>query len=674
METTAGRDKHWLERLSAEDFQISDLPRQVRTVVEASLDERGWDKDPWYVTKVLEDLLRRTLAEEAREEGTPSDEQVQRIAALCLVWAQYLEPILKGQTIRRRGQAKALQFVKEKHRLKGLIPEHLVEPVSNYLSGVSVPQGRAGGSLAKLSRRGREALDALLKHAAVASEVLSLTVPPGRPTPYIHRKSEYEALERGIQGSSGGWAPFVVTGHPGVGKATLVAEYARRMKAAGRYRDGVFWIELGKHPLLIKQIRQLASHLGSALPAGVKTVKEASAWLGEALTDKAVLLVLAEAHSAEDVLPFLVGGEQCRVVVTATPAVATALGLPRERELRLGGLMPEEGIRFVKKMVGSTWQEEDQEIVEEIGERVSWSPYALKHLARAASRGAGWKHLLDQMKRIQVSEPDGAKIQWQKTLEAVHKVWVESIEDAEALLAPWANLPWFSSFDLKLVQAVYGVDEEMAFDRLQVLVDHALIHPVAEEGLAGPRYRWNPLIWDYIRRTMGSKDNASTQWVDRYKGGWGRGPLWRIVVPGQPIRSLQPWRLRRWWIDTKDLGLSGGRRFIPYASVYAVARGRHERVEWPAEVWATWERLARRTTRITRLCVGWFLGWNLLLYLGTENLPLWRIGHVLPAETIVSVFSILYLLVMSPALWLPLANLISNLRMLDRWVYGNRPE
>ena len=41
-------------------------------------------------------------------------------------------------------------------------------------------------------------------------------------------------------------------------------------------------------------------------------------------------------------------------------------------------------------------------------------------------------------------------------------VRVNSVADAEALLVPWVDPYWFFSFNLKAVQAVYGVEEEVA--------------------------------------------------------------------------------------------------------------------------------------------------------------------------------------------------------------------
>ena len=140
-----------------------------------------------------------------------------------------------------------------------------------------------------------------------------------------------------MQKCMGGGTPFIVSGPPGTGKKTLIAEYARRAKSARRYKDGVFWIELGPNAQLVREIKRLSFLLGHRMPAGVSSVKAASAWLEKVLADKAVLVVLADAQKAKHVSPFLVGGERRRVLVTAGPSVTEELGGPHAQELRLGG-------------------------------------------------------------------------------------------------------------------------------------------------------------------------------------------------------------------------------------------------------------------------------------------------------------------------------------------------
>ena len=191
--------------------------------------------------------------------------------------------------------------------------------------------------------------------------------------------------------------------------------------------------------------------------------------------------------------------------------------------------------------------------MEEIGERIFWLPYSLRKLAYMAGRSSTshrvqWKRLLDQIKQLQVSKPGEKKVRWQESLETVHRMWVDSVDDAESLLSPWADLCWFSSFNLQAVQAVYGIAEEVAVDRLRALLDYGLVHQVVEEGLDGPRYRWEPLVWAYINQRMRSGE-ASTAWIDRYNGGWGQGPLWRVSVPGRSIFGLQIWHPRWWRVD-----------------------------------------------------------------------------------------------------------------------------
>jgi len=295
-----------------------------------------------------------------------------------------------------------------------------------------------------------------------------------------------------------------------------------------------------------------------------------------------------------------------------------------------------------------------------IGERVFWSPYILKYLARLGARGE-WGDLLAQFRRATVAPPPERRPRWQEVLDTFHELWLESLGDDASLVPPWGDVPWFSSFDRDVVQAVYDVDREIAAERLGILASFDLVQPV-EEGPSGARYRWEPLMWDFVRRRFSSSEDGGFAWVERYDGGWGQGPLWRASVPGRSVQELRPWDPRHWGPGADAVSLSGTRRLVVDMPRYAIEQLRQKRLEWHAEAWATWYRLHRRTRRLGRL-----LGfWILLAFLTLLANWLLTIDH----RIALGVFLVL-LAVLLPLSWAWAVHTFSCVRAMDRWVYDD---
>ncbi|RLC76483.1 MAG: hypothetical protein DRI81_10025 [Chloroflexi bacterium] len=426
------------------------------------------------------------------------------------------------------------------------------------------------------------------------AEMRRPSVLPTLPWPYVHREEAYGALKVGVEHCDGGHVPFLVTGPPGAGKTALVAKFARQARESLQFPAGVYWIRLGETPQLVLLLRGLAAQFGVQLPPGRVSIDNAAAVLQEILADQAALVVLDDAWRAEDVRPFLVGGEQCRVMVTANPGVADDLVLPLGQELQLGGMTPREGLQLVEGMLGQ--DPAARRTFQEVGPRVFWSPYILKRLARLGNR-QDWSDLEAQFKRTTVDAESATEMQWQQVLETFHEMWLRSLGDNVSLVQPWASVPWFSSFGLNAVQAIYRVDREVAAERLGILSLYGLIQQTQEDELGGSRYRWDTLMWSFIRRRFRSPTDDDFDWATRFDGGWGRTPLWCVSVPGRSMWKLQPWRLDRWRPDTRALGLSRMKRRVISMPEYAITYLKDKRLEWSAETWATWYRLQQRTTR-----------------------------------------------------------------------------
>jgi len=675
----------WLERLSDSAFQLSDLPDSGRMIVEAYAAGQGrpvesFSSKATLTACALEQALKAHFESfyprNLSLEELTSQECDKDIVRLLLKWARYLEPAKYGASNPRK-RVQAARFLRSDEKLRALLPaswtesvfEVLHNSVDSLLSG-----GRGGGALQKMGKEGYRALDAFVDNALLLTRASVPFVVPSRPSPHVHRKDAHEALVAGIEECPGGWAPFAITGRPGAGKATLAAAFAREVQRLPKFFDGVFWIPLGEEPQLLPYLRWLATRFGAQLSPGPISADYASSRLQEVLEQRSVLLFLVDAWQAEHVRPFLVGGKRCRVLVTTSSSVADDLILPQQQQLPLKGMTPQEGLRLVEDVLGDQWDDDAYRAFKTIGEEVSWSPYIVKHLARIGARGE-WEDLIAQFERTKGFPQPNCRPQWQEMLDVLHEVWLQSLGDNASLVVPWANAPWFSSFDLKVVQAVYGVEREIAAERLGILASFDLVRPV-RGSLGGTCYRWEPLMWDFIRRRLGSPTDGVFEWVRRYDGGWGQGPLWRISVPGRSVWALQPWNPRHWGPGAESVSLNGARRLVINMPQYAIEHLSQKRLEWSAEAWATWRRLARRTPQLCWLWIGFlalllighYLAYATGIYFGLVNwwISIW--GSLSPALWSSALATIL--LPALPMFWMLIAHIVSCLRAMERWVYG----
>lgn len=172
---------------------------------------------------------------------------------------------------------------------------------------------------------------------------------PHRPAGFVGRSAQLSALD-GLLRPVAPVSPMAVVGGGGVGKTSLVLSWAHRAKE--HFPDGQLYVDLrGYGPdrpmqagdVLAGFLRALGAD-GRSLPEG--TSERASRF--RSLTEgRHVLVVLDDAHSAEQVRPLLPGSQTCRVVITSRDSLgglvaregAHRIGLERLTEHEATGLL-----------------------------------------------------------------------------------------------------------------------------------------------------------------------------------------------------------------------------------------------------------------------------------------------------------------------------------------------
>jgi WD40 repeat protein len=141
---------------------------------------------------------------------------------------------------------------------------------------------------------------------------------PEPPVDFVQRPVEFEALKRKLLDAKGDSVAITAAlrGAGGYGKTTLAKALAHDPDIADAYFDGILWAELGEKPEnLISVVADLVEILNGERP-GLENLSSAAAKLGEALSDRRILLVIDDAWRGVDLRSFLQGGRYTTRLIT----------------------------------------------------------------------------------------------------------------------------------------------------------------------------------------------------------------------------------------------------------------------------------------------------------------------------------------------------------------------
>ena len=369
--------------------------------------------------------------------------------------------------------------------------------------------------------------------AGEAGAALAASVPPGLPAAgeLVGRDDQLAVLDRVLAGAQGGRGCVVlVAGEPGIGKTRLAEEVARRAAAAGmqvawgRCHEGDGAPALWPWAQVVHQLAaelapgQLAAMLGPSaawlgqlMPelaeparlAGPLPIADLGAarfqlnqavagllrWLAEA---RPLLVVVDDLHWADvpslSLLAFLAGelkgarlvvvGAYRDVEVTAGRPLADTLGaLAREpvvERIALGGLDRADVARLIGHTIGAT---PTQPLVEAVHDRCGGNPFFITELLR----------LLQSERRL--AAPDATAAARREVPVGVRDVLRRRLARLPAQSGTLLMVAAVAGrgFDLDLVEAVTGLDDEAALDAAEAAVLAGL---VLEDDRAAGRYRF----------------------------------------------------------------------------------------------------------------------------------------------------------------------------------------
>ncbi len=317
--------------------------------------------------------------------------------------------------------------------------------------------------------RWRDALRAVRGGAAAAGFAIAHDELPADPDGFTGRDRELAAVLAAAEPG----ATVVIEGMAGVGK-TSVAVHAAHLLARSRAFDHVLFADLrGFHPDPSQPPARPAAVLDAFLrllrvPRGRHRGDGGAELFRSLLRDRAALVVLDDAATAEQVLPLLPLGSAGVALVTSRHGLA---GLSFARRLTLDVMDPADAVALLRRTVGGGRTDAEPGVAERIAALSGRLPLALGLVAARIRAGPDWSladhgdHLAERIGRLQLDDPIAVSIGLSHDAVA---------EDCRRTLR-YAALHPGPRLDEAAVAALPGIDRITARCHLDQLLDQHLL-------------------------------------------------------------------------------------------------------------------------------------------------------------------------------------------------------
>ncbi|WTK97586.1 tetratricopeptide repeat protein [Streptomyces sp. NBC_01508] len=271
---------------------------------------------------------------------------------------------------------------------------------------------------------------------------------------------------------------LLIAGQRGAGRTALARELARQV--GRRYPDGVLHIRLtepGGEPVPVERTaRDLLGEFGLPVPPGAGE-DELSDMVREALAVRRVLLLLDDAHDAEQVDLLLPENPDCLVVAVARGPLT---GIPDIRPCTIGGLDAKAAIELLATFTGSVRITVDPQAAESLAEECGGQPAALAVVG-------GWLathpmvSVADVAKRLRAVPEDSQQPQGARPLARAFRFVYEGLPPSTAGMLRLLALAPAGFADAHTASALAGCSVSAARAALDDLAALHLLRPAGEQ-------------------------------------------------------------------------------------------------------------------------------------------------------------------------------------------------
>ncbi|MFD3487725.1 tetratricopeptide repeat protein [Streptomyces sp. NPDC058665] len=293
---------------------------------------------------------------------------------------------------------------------------------------------------------------------------------------------------------------LLIAGQRGSGRTALARELARQV--GRRYPDGVLHIRLtepsGEPVPVERTARDLLGEFGIAVPPGAGE-DELSEMVRDALADRRVLLLLDDAHDAEQVDLLLPENPDCLVVAVSRGPLT---GIPDVRPCTIGGLDAKAAIELLSTYTGTVRITVDPQAAESLAEECGGQPAALAVVG-------GWLaarptvSVADAAKRLRSVPWDPEQPQGVRALARAFRFVYEELPPSTAGVLRLLALAPAGFADAHTASALAGCSVSAARAALDDLAGLNLLRP------AGEQYEVLGSLAPFMRALMEAKERPA---------------------------------------------------------------------------------------------------------------------------------------------------------------------
>lgn len=302
---------------------------------------------------------------------------------------------------------------------------------------------------------------------------------------------------------------LVICGGGGVGKTSLAVHVAHHI--AERYPDGALYVDLRGVDVSPRDpadvLRAWLSALGAADETIPATLEDRANRFRSLVRDKALLVLLDNAHDAAQIRPLLPATSRGAIIVTSRAQLAH---LPAAARIQLEPMTYSESLTLLENVAGANRISREPKAAATVLDACAGLPLALRICAARLETRPSWsvqtlaERIADEHRRLdELSVGDLA------TRSSFDMSYAQLSEEAESgAISParafrLLGLTTFPDISLKAAAALFGADVDRAEYALETLVDVHLLESPSPE-----RYRFHDLIALYAAERGATEPEA----------------------------------------------------------------------------------------------------------------------------------------------------------------------